>query len=271
MANATTATAPVPLRREAILAELAVESGNGLLAVEPTRVGPVSKSGEPPAPTTVAVVPVYGALKPAELLQIRNRVSRAAADSNVGAIVLHIDSPGGTVAGTPETAAAVASAARQKRVIAVADTLAASAAYWIASQAGEIAVTPSGDVGSIGVIAAHMDLSKLLSDFGIAVTLITSGKYKGEFNPFGPLSDESKAYMQQLVDETHGDFVRAVAEGRKTSQQTVRESFGQGRVFDARRALKAGMVDRIATLDDVVADASARMRARSRRSAAAFY
>src|SRR5215467_6271108 len=127
---------------------------------------------------------------------IRARLEAAAANPDVSAIVLDVDSPGGTVAGTPETAAAVRRAAEVKPVVAVANSLAASAAYWIASQASSLVVGPSADVGSIGVISAHIDRSKMLEDMGLRVTVVSAGRYKAEGNPFAPLSDEAKANMQ---------------------------------------------------------------------------
>ncbi len=193
------------------------------------------------------------------------------ADPSIGAIVLDVDSPGGTVAGTVETAAAVRAAAAVKPVVAVANTLAASAAYWIASQARELVVVPSGDVGSIGVMTAHVDASRLYERLGIAVTVVKSDRYKGEGLDFGPLDDDARAHLQSRVDAMHAAFVSAVAEGRRVPEKRVRESFGQGRVVAAAAAVERGMADRVATIDDVVAGlATGRGRAFQPRRSLAF-
>jgi signal peptide peptidase SppA len=226
----------------------------------------------------IAVIPVYGAVMPRAgwlgtgMDSLRSQLRAHAADSSVAAIVLDIDSPGGTVAGTPETAEAVAEAAKAKPVIAVANTLAASAAYWIGSQASQFVAAPSADVGSIGAMALHVDISKMLSDAGISVTMIRSAPFKNEATLFSPLSDEAKAHIQGRVDEAGGDFLRSVAMGRKISQTKVKEDFGQGRVYGAREALSRGMVDRIATLDQIVSELAQKPTPRrgARRSALSF-
>lgn len=227
---------------------------------------------------SVAVVPVYGPLTPrggwfsAGMDAIRAQLREYAANSDVSAIVVDIDSPGGTVASTMETAAEVRAAASQKPVIAIANTLAASAAYWIGSQASEFVIAPSGDVGSIGAMILHQDISGFLDQVGVKMTMIRSAQspLKNEAHPFAPLSAEATAFLQARADEAGADFVKAVAAGRRTTQANVRETFGQGRVYGARDALARGMVDRIASLDDVVAGLQQKRMASRRRSALAF-
>jgi capsid assembly protease len=176
----------------------------------------------------------------------------ALADDSVGAVVIDIDSPGGSVFGIQELGDEIYNARNQKRVVAVANSLAASAAYWVGSQASEFYVTPSGEAGSIGVFAAHSDYSKALDAAGVNTTLVSAGKYKVEGNPYGPLSDEARAHMQGRIDNYYGAFTRAVARGRNTNVATVRDGMGQGRVFGAQDAKAANMVDGVMTLDDVI-------------------
>lgn len=230
-------------------------------------------------PSKIALIPVYGGLTPrgsffgTSFSGIVAQLRRAASDSDVGAIVLDIDSPGGTVSGTMEAAQEIAATAAQKPVIAIANSLAASAAYWLGSQATEFVIAPSGDVGSIGVMILHQDLSGMLEQWGVKFTLIRSEQspLKNEAHPFGPLSEEATAFLQKRANDAGGEFVKAVAGGRRVSQTKVREEFGQGRVYGAREALSRGMVDRIATLDDVIAGLAAKMTTRGRRrSALAF-
>jgi signal peptide peptidase SppA len=166
-------------------------------------------------------------------------------DARVSTIVLHIDSPGGSSYGVQELADKIREGRDRKRVVAVADSLAASAAYWIASAAGEVVVTPGGDVGSIGVYALHTDESGALEKEGVRVTLVTAGKYKAEFSPHAPLSEEARAHLQDSVNETYAAFLKGVAAGREVSVDEVRVRYGQGRVLSADRAKAVGMVDRV--------------------------
>lgn len=176
------------------------------------------------------------------------------ADASVGTVVLDVDSPGGTVTGMTELAAEIYDMRGRgtKKIIAQVNGMAASAAYWLASQADEIVSIPSGLAGSIGVFTAHEDLSKALANEGIDVTLISAGKYKVEGNPFEPLSEEAKAVIQARVDDAYATFVKDVARGRGASQAAVREGYGQGRALGAKDALKAGLIDRIGTMDGTV-------------------
>lgn len=174
------------------------------------------------------------------------------ADDTVGQILIDIDSPGGSVYGVAELADEIQSARAHKPVVAVANSLAASAAYWIGCSASEFYVTPGGEVGSIGVWQAHQDYSRALDDAGVKTTLISAGKFKVEGNPYAPLDDEAQAFMQSRVDDYYGAFIKAVAKGRGVPIAQVREGMGQGRVLGADAALANGMVDGVATFDDVL-------------------
>ena len=189
------------------------------------------------------------------------QLREALADPAVSRIVIDVDSPGGTVDGVPELAAEIRVAREKKPITAVANAEAASAAYWLASQASEIVVTPSGEVGSIGVWVLHVDRSAALDAAGIKPTFIFAGKHKVEGNPLEPLAEEARAYFQGRVDDYYGMFVRDVAKGRKASVGDVREKFGQGRMVGADDAVKAGMADSVGTIEDAVV--------RQRRAAAA--
>jgi len=182
-------------------------------------------------------------------------VKQAAAEPSIGTILLDVDSPGGTVAGLVEAADAVFQARESKKVIAIANSTMASAAYWIASQASEIVAIPSAldrGIGSIGVFAVHQDLSAALEKEGIKVTVIKAGANKAEGNPFEPLSDEVRAQIQASVDAAKKQFVKAVARGRGVSEADVVANFGDGRAFNAKDAKANGLIDRIATMDDTL-------------------
>lgn len=187
-------------------------------------------------------------------------------DPEIDSIVLDIDSPGGSVEGVPEAAAEIRAARERKPITAIANTTAASAAYWIAAQASEVIVTPSGWVGSIGVYSTHEDWSGAYEQLGIKTTLISAGKYKVEGNEFEPLSDEARKYMQSMVDDYFGMFVSDVAKGRSVPVSTVKSGYGEGRMLLAKDAKVAGMVDRIDTFDGTLS----RMLPKSRTQPAAL-
>ena len=175
------------------------------------------------------------------------------ADPQVRAIVLDIDSPGGSAAGVEEMATEILASRGSKPIIAVADTLAASAAYWLASAADEIVTSPSAEVGSIGVFALHLDMSRAMDAAGVTPTIIKAGKFKAEGNPWQPLTAEAQEYLQSRVNDYYTAFVGGVAKGRGVPPAKVREEFGQGRMVGAKDAVRLGMADRVGTLTQTLA------------------
>ena len=214
----------------------------------------------------VAVFPLRGLITPrvsflsmlfgggsAGLVGFREGLREAVASDDITAIVLDFDSPGGSTDLLAETAADIRAARQVKPVVAVANTWAASAAYWLASQADELVVTPSGEVGSIGIYAVHEDWSKFDETLGVTTTLISAGKYKTEGNRFEPLSDEAREAWQAKIDEFYGLFVADVAKGRKVAASAVKSGYGEGRMVTARQAVEQGMADRVDTLEGTIA------------------
>lgn len=186
--------------------------------------------------------------------QVGRAVDAAANDRTIRAIVLDVDTPGGGVYGLPECAAKIAAARDRKKVVAVANPMIASAGYWLASQATEIVVTPSGEVGCVGVIASHVDHSKADEEAGLKVTYVHAGRYKTESYGSVPFTAEAREYLQRQVDDLYAMMVRDIAAGRRTTQKDVRENFGEGRMLLAVDAVKAGMADRVGTFEDVLND-----------------
>lgn len=173
-------------------------------------------------------------------------------DATIKAIILDINSPGGVARSIEEIAGEIYQSRGIKPIVAQVNTCAASAAYWIATQADEVIVTPSGQVGSIGVYTIHEDISKMLEMEGIKETLIYSGQYKVLGNELEPLGDDAKAVFQTRVDQLASSFVRGVARGRGVSLATVNEQFGQGLMFSAADAVQRGMADRIASMSETL-------------------
>lgn len=211
----------------------------------------------------IAIIPILGTIIPRGdmLMESSGAVSttrlagafrQAMNDPNVGSIVLDIDSPGGQVGGVDELATEIFQARGQKRIVAVANHLAASAAYWIATAADEVVVSPSAQVGSIGVFTMHEDMSALLEREGVKVTLIAAGKYKTEGNPFEPLSEEASTAIHSRIDNYYQMFTGAVARNRGVKRSEVVNGFGEGRVVGAKEAVAMGMADRVATLDETI-------------------
>lgn len=179
--------------------------------------------------------------------QIRANIRRALADPAVKTVDLYIDSPGGSVIGLPETADAIRAANRIKPVRAYVGGIAASAAYWLASQASTITLTPSGEVGSVGVLDIHTDVTGVLEKAGVKLTAVTAGPHKTERAPFTPLSDDAKSHMQAEVNAWYSDFLGAVRRGRG-ARVSSNSNYGGGRMLSSRDALASGMVDFVSSL-----------------------
>lgn len=231
-----------------------------------------AQAGQGTAPDGVVIIPLHGFMSNRErrtffgamggnTSRTRLRIQQAAADGNVQAILLHVDSPGGAVEGVTEAAAAIRAARKLKPVVALVDTVAASAAYWLASQADYVIATPSAQVGSVGVFIHHESYAGMDERLGIAHTFVKAGRYKTEGNMYEPLSDDAAKHMQELVDDFYGQFTGDVAQGRKVSAAVVRgESYGEGRLFTARQALERKMVDAIGTGADAMRWAMAKAK-----------
>lgn len=228
----------------------------GAMSVRSPRETERPKSG-------VQVIPLTGVITPqgsffdflfggsGGLVGFREQLAAAAANADVDAIVLDVDSPGGMADMVPETAAMVREVRQIKPVVAVVDTNMMSAAYWIGSQA-EVVVTPSGYAGSIGVYRTHVDESGFNDKLGFKVTYISAGKYKTEGNPDEPLGRTAQRAWQQQVDDVYADFVADVALGRGVSEDAVLSGFGEGRSLRGARAVAAGIADRVGTYEQVV-------------------
>lgn len=183
---------------------------------------------------------------------LRQQFQNAGKDPRVARVILDINSPGGQAAGMIETAAHLRELSRQKPVVAYANTLMASAAYGIASGATRIVSARFASVGSIGVLYVHEDHSRRLDREGVTVTLIHAGQHKADGNPFEPLPAPVRAEISRLVDRHYDAFVETVVTGRPSlSAETVRAT--EARVYDADDALEAGLIDEIATFDELLA------------------
>jgi len=182
---------------------------------------------------------------------LRQQIRAAAGDKEVGAILLHIDSPGGTVSGTADLADEVKRAASKKPVYAFIEDLGASAAYWVASQATQVFANRTAAVGSIGTYGVIWDQSARAAMQGIKVHVLRAGAYKGAAEPGTEITPEQLAEWQRVIDEYNQFFLKAVAAGRPLSLAEVR-ALADGRVHIGQAAVDAKLIDGIQTLDDTL-------------------
>jgi signal peptide peptidase SppA len=208
---------------------------------------------------SVAVIKILGTLMKSQssfggtsTVQLRRDIRQAAADPNVSGILLAIDSPGGTVAGTADLAADVRAARKQKPVWAHIDDLGASAAYWVASQTDAIyANSPTALVGSIGTLMTVYDVSVAAEREGVKALVFATGPLKGAGAPGSVVTDEQRAYFQGLVDDAQTAFDSAVRGGRGMNA-TQLTAVRTGAVFPASKAVDLKLIDGIRSLEKTV-------------------
>jgi len=180
---------------------------------------------------------------------IVHQIEAAVDDHDVKGIVLRINSPGGSAAGSQEVYEAVRKArqAREGSFIVVASMadVAASGGYYVAAAADAILADKATITGSIGAIAMHEDMSGLFEKIGIKPEVIKSGELKDMLNPMAPMSDEAREVVERLVEQVHEQFVQAVADGRENLDLEIVEVLADGRIYTGQQALENGLVDEI--------------------------
>lgn len=223
----------------------------------------------------IAVIPVHGTLVKRTVgldaasgltsyTEIAAMLDSALADPQVAGILLDIDSPGGEASGSFELARRVREASAVKPVWAVANDSAYSAAYAIGSAANRLIVSETGGVGSIGVIALHIDQSVKDANEGYRYTAVTAGTHKNDFSPHQPLTDEAKAELQAEVDRLYGLFVEHVASMRTLGSDVVRST--EAGLYFGANAIAAGLADAVGTFESALTDFSLFLSSRSRKS-----
>jgi signal peptide peptidase SppA len=243
------------------------------------------QAAERPAPRStgsIAILPLFGAITHRASLfsetsggtstqGFGKALAQVVGDPNVTAVIIEADTPGGGVSGLPELADQIYKARGSKPIIGVSNTRALSAGYWLLSQCDEIVCAPVSEVGSIGVFLWHECWAENYRAEGIQPDIIRYAEHKAEMNDWEPLTDDARAYAQTQVNEVGEMFTKAVARGRGVSADVVRKSFGEGRSVMAKDAVRLGMADRVATMDDTILRiASGRWKAPDRRAAGAI-
>lgn len=243
-----------------------------ILAVLGSRVGvtdlatPVGYTPAPRAPTPatgkVAVIPIHGTLVRrtsgleaesglASYTAIAAQLDAALASPDIAAILLDVDSPGGESGGVFDLADRIRAASQVKPVWAVANDAAFSAAYALASAATRMFVARTGGVGSIGVIAMHVDQSVKDAKDGVHYTAVFAGAHKNDLNPHEPISDVAHAALQTEVDRIYSLFVETVARYRGLDADAVRAT--EAGLFFGPDAVAAGLADAVGGFDDALA------------------
>lgn len=214
----------------------------------------------------VAVIPVRGPMSRRMSLfsilfggtsyaYMQDAFRSALADPNVEAILLNIDSPGGTVDGLDNLTDTVFAARSQKPIVALAGGQMTSAAYHLGSAAHRVIAEKTADVGSIGVITVHYDWSKEDEMMGLKRTVMSAGKYKALGNDAEPLSDLAKEMFQERLDYFYTWFVDTVARNRGADAETVLKDMADGKIFIGQQAIDAGLADEIGTYETAIAAA----------------
>lgn len=176
----------------------------------------------------------------------------AADDDSLSEIILDISSPGGVVAGVDTSVEAVRYARSKKPVTAVVGGYALSCGYWLASQASHIVAAPTAMVGNIGIIYEHTDISEAQKKAGVTTELLTTGEFKGIMNPTQPLTDAHRERWMLELREAYSVFIDDVAKGRGISVDAAHEQWGDAGMYTGQRALDAGLVDSVGTLQSVL-------------------
>ena len=185
---------------------------------------------------------------------IVEKLKEAAEDPRCAGVVLHINSPGGSVYASEKIAKAIEEVrAADKPVYSAMQAMAASGGYYISAPTNKIFASNETFTGSIGVIMSGYSLEGLFEEYGIKEQNITSGKMKDAGTLGRDMSEEEKKYLQGLVDGSYERFVKIVAEGRNMSESEVKK-LADGRIYDGAQAKANGLVDVIGDLDDALAD-----------------
>ena len=221
--------------------------GDGLAfgdAVAIVRVEGIILPGEAPPPN-----PFGGDTGAAYSQQVIDHLKKANQDDKVKAVVLFVDSPGGSVFASDEIYLQIKE--MEKPIIAGMGSLAASGGYYVSAPTDEIWASPHSLTCSIGVISQFLNVEEFANEYGITAVTIKSGQFKDTGNPFREFTEEDEALWQAIIDETYDAFVQIVAEGRSMEEEAVR-AVADGRVCTGQQALEMGLVDNLGYLPDVI-------------------
>ncbi len=198
---------------------------------------------------TVGIVEITGVISDSR--QPIRHLKQFRKDKSIKAIVLRIDSPGGSVGPSQEIYREVIKTRKKKKIVASMGALAASGGYYVAAAADKIMANPGTITGSIGVIMGYTNVEKLLEKIGLVPVVVKSGRFKDVGSPVKTMGSEEKLILQQVTDGIHHQFIRDIADGREMAIEKVRQ-VADGRIFTGEAAVQIGLVDRLGNLEDAV-------------------
>ncbi len=197
----------------------------------------------------IAIVEIKGIIT--QSTEIIEEIRHYADDETVKAVILRIDSPGGGVGPSQEIHREVVKLKTKKKVLASMGSVAASGGYYIACASDLIVANPGTITGSIGVVMEFTNLEELLKKIGVKGVVLKGGEHKDIGSPFREMTPGEKKIMQEVIDNVHQQFIKAVAEGRKMEQAKV-IPVADGRIFTGEQAKQFGLVDEMGNLEDTV-------------------
>lgn len=234
-----------------------------LNALEHGAVGPLEAIGNSGTQKFVAVLPLFGttwqhggmemaASGGTSTEAFAAEFSKLLHTPSIKTIVIECHSPGGQVWGTQELSDLIYASRARKRVVGSVNSQCASAALWILTAVQEISITPGGDMGSIGVVTAHEDISKAEEKAGVKTTLIAYPEKKVAGHSFAPLPDDVRGEFMEKIKSTYLRFITGVARNRGVTTSAVETKFGGGGMLRAQAAVAAGLADRVETKADLL-------------------
>jgi protease-4 len=197
----------------------------------------------------IGVIPITGIITDSQ--RVVDQLVTFRKDRKIRAIILRIDSPGGTVGPSQEIHREVKRTVQEKKIIASLGSIAASGGYYAATAADKIVSNPGTITGSIGVLMEFMRIEDLLDKMGIGFEVVKSGEFKDVGSPHRQMTKKERALLQELITDVQDQFVQAVAEGRGMTREKVVE-LADGRIFSGARAQEMGLVDRLGNFQDAV-------------------
>ena len=203
----------------------------------------------PEANGDIAVVEVKGPIF--ESASINEKLEKYRKNDSVKAVVLRVDSPGGSVGASQEIYTEVKKLAQKKKVIVSMGAVAASGGYYIAAPATKIVANPGTITGSIGVLMDHVEVDDLLKWAKISAEILKAGQLKDIGSSLRKMTPEDRAVLQGLLDNMHEQFIQAVAEGRKLPVEDVRK-IATGRVYTGQQAMDLKLIDQYGDLEDAI-------------------
>jgi protease-4 len=246
-----------PLLVLSVLINLALVSQSGVM---PHRLEERYVAGDPLTGSKIAIVEVNGIIIDQTVEHVLKQIRQAREDKQVKAVVLRVDSPGGTVSGSDRIWREVATLKEAKKpVVASMGGMAASGGYYVSAPADAIFAEPTTLTGSIGVIMELPQIHGLMEKLGVDLETVTTGKWKDSGSMFRPMTDEERRRWKEMINDSYERFVRVVGQGRKLPLAEAK-AVANGKVFTAQEAVQSRLVDQLGYLDDAIRDAQGRAK-----------